>query len=237
MSRDENKDVAQILSDGKYDLPVFLRYLKTFALDGSQPDKSILLGILMQSLARFHTSDFTACMCLVSSHVQDASSVEKEMGYMYELENLLSCGEFAQFWVQWAQVKENLPESFNFETCVRTSILETIAFTVERIEVDRLSAYLAVPVDQVQKTVENAKKQGGAFDVVVCDGTHVTFARNVFNHPENSIAADTLKFTDIASIVLQPQPQTDRFERREPQPQSQQQQQSPPPQERREDKN
>lgn len=75
MSREEIKELSQMLTDGKYDLPMFLQYLRTFAMSGATPEKTILLGILMQSLARFHESDFTACICLVASHVQEASNV------------------------------------------------------------------------------------------------------------------------------------------------------------------
>lgn len=200
MSREDGKDVAQLLSEGRYDLPMFIRYLKTFAMDGAQPDKSILLGILMQSLARFHTSDFTTCMCLVATHVQEASSVEKEFGYIYELENFLSCGEYAHFWAQWSIVKEHLPESFHFETRVRTSILDTISFTMERISASRLATYLAVPVDQLQKTVDNAKKQDGEFECLSVSD-EVVFTRNEFNHPEVSTNLDAVRFEDIVSII------------------------------------
>ncbi|CCW60418.1 unnamed protein product [Phytomonas sp. EM1] len=199
--QEDGRDVAQVLSDGRYDLPMFLRYLKTFAMSGTQPDKAILLGILMQSLARFHTSDFTACMCLVASYMQDSSSVEKEIAYIYELENFLTCGQFTKFWSQWSKVKEHLPESFHFETRVRTSILECISLTLESIPVARLAAYLAVPVDQLPRVIENAKKRDGEFEVVSVDADSVTFAQNLFNHPESSTNQDMLKFSDIVTIV------------------------------------
>eukprot|EP00796_Vickermania_ingenoplastis_P001577 gene1577-960_t len=200
-SRDDAKEVAQILTEGKYDLPMFLAYLKNFAMDGAQPDKSILLGILMQSLARFNTSDFTACMCLVATHVQETSSVEKELDSIYELENFLSCGQFAKFWTRWSKVKENLPESFNFETRVRTSILETIAFTMENISVADLAVYLSTTPDQVPKIVETAKRQSSEFEVQSCTNDRVSFTSNVFNSPQSSINQDVLRFSDVVQII------------------------------------
>lgn len=200
-NRDDAKEVAQILSEGKYDLPMFLTYLKTFAMDGAQPDKSILLGILMQSLARFHTSDFNACMCLVATHVQETPSVSKELDFIYELENFLSCGQFARFWTQWNRVKEHLPESFNFESRVRTSILETIAFTMESISVSDLAVYLSASPEEVPKIVDTAKRQSGAFEVVGCDAEKVSFTRNVFNCPQSVANQDALRFSDVVQIM------------------------------------
>lgn len=202
MSCDEGNDVGQLLSEGMYDLPVFLRYLKTFAMNGEMPDKAILLGILMQSLARFHTSDFTSCMCLVPSHVQDSPSVEADLVYIYELENLLSCGEFEKFWAQWADVKQHLPEPFHFETRVRTNILDAISLTVEAIPADRLAAYLAVPDDQLAKTIEAVKNsEDRIFEVTGCSDKEVTFARTPFNHPRAIAAQETLKFSDVVQIL------------------------------------
>lgn len=200
-NRDDVKEVAQILSEGKYDLSMFLNYLKAFAMDGAQPDKSILLGILMQSLSRFHTSDFTACMCLVASHVQETASVGKELDYIYELENFLSCGQFVKFWEQWAKVKEHLPESFNFESRVRTSILETIAFTMETISVADLSHYLAATVEEVPKIVEAAKRESNAFEVVGLTSEKVSFARNTFNCPQSVMNQDVLRFADVVQVI------------------------------------
>ncbi|EPY32953.1 translation initiation factor 3 subunit K [Strigomonas culicis] len=196
----QEKDIVQVLSEGTYDLPLFLKYLKGFAVDGSQPERALLLGILMQSLARFHLSDFTACMCLVPSHVQESPSVENELNYIYELENLLSCGEFTKFWQQWGVVKEHLPESFNFETGVRTSILESISFTVEKIQRARLATYLGVAVEQLDQTIANAKDQGGEF-ACSCEQDEVRFSRNTFNHPEGNTNQETVKFKDVLSIL------------------------------------
>lgn len=203
MTRDDGSQVAQLLSDGKYDLPMFLRYLKSFAVSGEQPDKSLILGILLQSLARFQTSDFTACMCLVSSHVQDSASVDKELNYIYELENLLSCGLFQKFWAQWSSVKEHLPESFHFEARVRTSILETISTTMETIPTEKLATYLAVSPDQVQKIVQNAIKESEDHEmkVISYDSGNVVFQRNRFNYPQASASHDVVRFTDISSLI------------------------------------
>lgn len=203
MSNDDGAVVAQLLSDGKYDLDLFLRYLRSFAISGEQPDKAILLGILLQSLARFNKSDFTVCMCLVASHVQSSPLVENELAYIYELENFLSCGAFARFWQQWAEVKEHLPESFNYETLVRTSILDTISFTMESITTERLAQYLSVPIDQVARTVETAKKQGGEFELVSCTDKMVTFVKNEFNHPECDNSQNLIKFTDAIEVLQQ----------------------------------
>lgn len=200
MSREE--EVSQLLSEGRYDLPVFLRYLKSFVMDGGMPDKSILLGILMQSLARFHTSDFSSCMCLVTSHVQDSPSVKKDVDYIYELENLLSCGEFEKFWARWGDVKQHLPEPFHFETRVRTSILDAISLTMESVPAERLAAYLSVSVEQLAKTIENAKKiEDGFFEVTSIQNNTVTFARTPFNHPISITTQETTKFSDVVSII------------------------------------
>ncbi|KPA84798.1 hypothetical protein ABB37_01280 [Leptomonas pyrrhocoris] len=203
MTRDDGSQVAQLLSDGKYNLPMFLHYLKSFATCGEQPDKSLLLGILLQSLARFQTSDFTACMCLVSSHVQDSPSVDKELNYIYELENLLSCGLFQKFWAQWSSVKEHLPESFHFESRVRTSILETISTTMETIPTEKLATYLAVSPDQVQKIVQNAIKESEdrEMKVISYDSGSVVFQRNRFNFPQASAAHDVIRFTDVSALI------------------------------------
>lgn len=204
MTRDNAREVAQLLSEDKYDLNMFLSYLRAIAVSGVQPDRAILLGILMQALARFHTSDFTACMCLVASHVQETSSVEKELGYMYELENILSCGEFAHFWYQWRVVKEHLPVSFQFETRVRTSILETIALTVERMSIGRLSQYLSMPEEQVCQFVDSTRrvqKETGVQMILECTEEEVTFERSPFNHPECNTSNDALKLSDIAQIL------------------------------------
>jgi translation initiation factor 3 subunit K len=203
MTRDDGSQVAQLLSDGKYNLPMFLQYLKSFSVSGEQPDKSLLLGILLQSLARFQTSDFTACMCLVSSHVQDSPSVDKELNYIYELENLLSCGLFQKFWAQWSSVKEHLPESFHFESRVRTSILETISTTMETIPTEKLAVYLAVSPDQVQKIVQNAIKESEdrEMKVISCDSGNVVFQRNRFNYPQASAAHDVIRFTDVSALI------------------------------------
>lgn len=203
MTRDDGSLVAQLLSDGKYNLPMFLQYLKSFAMNGEQPDKSLILGILLQALARFQTSDFTACMCLVSSHVQDSSSVDKELNYIYELENLLSCGLFQKFWSQWSSVKEHLPESFHFEARVRTSILETISTTMESIATEKLAAYLAVSPDQVQRIVQNAIKESEdrEMKVISYDSGSVVFQRNRFNYPQPGAAQDVIPFTDVSSLI------------------------------------
>ncbi|CAG9580353.1 conserved hypothetical protein [Leishmania major strain Friedlin] len=203
MTRDDGTQVAQLLSEGKYNLPMFLRYLKASSMEGDQPDKSLLLGILLQSLARFQTSDFTACMCLVPSHVQDSPSVEKELNYIYGLENLLSCGLFARFWTQWSSVKEHLPESFHFEARVRTSILETICITMESIPTEKLATYLAVSPDQVQKVVHNAMKDSEDRDmkVMAYDSGSVVFHRNRFNYPQAGAAQDAIRFTDVSSVI------------------------------------
>lgn len=201
MASRDAMEVARVISEAKYDLPMFLAYLKTFAMDGAQPDKSILLGILMQSLARFNTSDFTACMCLVATHVQETPNVAKELDYIYELENFLSCGQFAKFWSLWNNVKEHLPESFNFESRVRTSILECIACTVESIPVENLSVYLAAAPDQIAAIVETAKRQSGVFEVQSCTAEKVTFIRNVFNCPQSATNQDLLSFSDVVQIV------------------------------------
>lgn len=200
MSREE--EVSQLLSEGRYDLPVFLRYLKSFAMDGGMPDKSILLGILMQSLARFHTSDFSSCMCLVASHVQDSPSVKEDVDYIYELENLLSCGEFEQFWRRWSDVKQNLPEPFHFETRVRTSILDAISLTMVSIPAEKLAAYLSVTVEQLPRTIENSKTiEDRIFEVTGNQGGTITFARTPFNHPVSAAAQENLKFSEVVSII------------------------------------
>ncbi|KAK7199825.1 SAC3/GANP/Nin1/mts3/eIF-3 p25 family/COP9 signalosome, subunit CSN8 [Novymonas esmeraldas] len=203
MARDDGAQVAQLLSEGKYNLPMFLRYLKASLTDGDHPDKSLLLGILLQSLARFQTSDFTACMCLVPSHVQDSPSVEKELNYIYGLENLLSCGLFARFWWQWNSVKEHLPESFHFESRVRTSILETVCTTMESIPVEKLAAYLAVSPDQVQKVVQNAMKDSEDRDmkVMAYEGGSVVFHRNRFNYPQAGVAQEAIRFSDVSTVI------------------------------------
>lgn len=202
-SQDDAKEVAQILNAGKYDLRMFLSYLRTFSVSGAQPDKSILLSILMQSLARFNTSDFNACICLVATHVQESPSVTKELELIYELENFLSSGQFARFWSQWNHVKEHLPESFNFETRIRTSIIEVIAFTMEKISFSDLSVYLSSSPAEIPKIVENAQRQSGEFEVVSCipEQGKVVFSRNVFNYPQSSVHQNVLKFSDVVQII------------------------------------
>lgn len=202
-SRGDGKEVAQILNQGKYDLQMFLAYLKTFAVSGEQPDKSILLGILMQSLARFNASDFNACMCLVSPHVQESPTVTKELELIYELENFLSSGQFSRFWEQWNRVKEHLPESFNFETRIRTTIIETIAFTMEKISFADLSIYLSASPAEIPKIVENAQRESGEFEVVACnpEEKNVVFSRNIFNYPQSTLHQDLLKFSDVVQIL------------------------------------
>lgn len=196
------KDVAQILSEGKYDLPTFLAYLKMFAVSGAQPDKSIILGILMQSLARFHLSDFNACIALVATHVQESSSVAKELDYIYELENFLSTGQFVRFWAQWDRVKENLPESFNFETRVRTSIVETIAFTMQSISIKDLAVYLSSTPEEVPKLIETAKRESESLEeVTVTSSGVVNFKRSVFNCPQSTLNQDYLMFSDAVQIM------------------------------------
>lgn len=203
MAREDGKEVAQLLNEGRYNLPMFLRYLKSFAIDGEQPEKSILLGILLQSLARFHTSDFTACMCLVASHVQESPSVSHELNFIYELENRLSCGMFSKFWSQWSSVKEHLPESFHFEARVRTSILETIYMTMETITTEKLAAYLSVSPDQVPKILQNAAKDSEEMRqaVLSCDADTVVFKRNCFNYPEATETHETVHFGDVSSMI------------------------------------
>lgn len=202
-TRNDAKEVAQILNEGKYDLKMFLGYLKTFAVSGAHPDKPILLGILMQSLARFNTSDFNACMCLVSPHVQESPSVTKELELIYELENFLSSGQFSRFWAQWNRVKEHLPGSFNFESRIRTSIIETIAFTMEKISFADISVYLSSSPEEIPKIVEHAQRQSGEFEVVSYNpaDNYVVFSRNVFNYPQSVIHQDVLKFTDVLQIL------------------------------------
>ncbi|CAD2216201.1 translation initiation factor 3 subunit K [Angomonas deanei] len=194
------QDVAQVLSEGTYDLPLFLSYLKSFTISGEQPEREILLGILMQSLSRFHTSDFTACMCLVSAQVQQSASVEREINYIYALENLLSCGDFANFWQQWTKVKGELPESFNFETRTRTSILEVISFTTGTIPLSTVARYLGVPENQVGQAVQNAKSQGGELECEVGDG-NLVFGSNAFNTPKANVYQESIKFKDVLKVV------------------------------------
>ncbi|EKG04866.1 hypothetical protein TCSYLVIO_004075 [Trypanosoma cruzi] len=202
MSRDLAKEVDEALQQDKYDIQLFLRFLKSYVMAGTQPDKRLLLGILLQTLPRFHSNDFLACISLVPGHVQDAPYVEKELGTIYDLENYLSCGRFVQFWEVWNQSKSLPAASPSFESQVRAGILIVVSSTLEKVPVAKMAAYLGVNSDQLQSTLtEAASIAGEAVSIVSCDAETVTFAKSIFNAPESDSNQQPLRFSDIVSIV------------------------------------
>ncbi|KEG14318.1 translation initiation factor 3 subunit K [Trypanosoma grayi] len=202
MSRDLAKEVDQALQQDRYDINLFVRFFKSHVMAGTQPDKRLLLGILVQALPRFHTSDFSACISLVQSHVQDAPYIEKELGMIYDLENYLSCGRFAQFWEVWAASKSLLPASPSFEPQMRAGILTVVCSTLERVPVAKMAVYLGVAPAQLQAALKDAAHLAGdSANLVACDSDTVTFAKTMFNAPESDSNQQPLRFADIASIV------------------------------------
>ncbi|KAH9578789.1 CSN8/PSMD8/EIF3K [Trypanosoma melophagium] len=202
MSRDLAKEVDQALQQDIYDLSLFLRFLKSHVVAGTQPDKRLLLGILLQALPRFHTSDFSACISLVQGHVQDAPYIEKELSTIYDLENYLSCGRFSQFWEVWAGAKELLHATPSFEPQMRASIVTVVCSTLEQLPLAKMAVYLGIPASEVQTALQAAVKLAG--DAVVvrgCDNETVTFATTRFNTPESDTNQQPLRFADITSII------------------------------------
>ncbi|ESL10193.1 hypothetical protein TRSC58_02078 [Trypanosoma rangeli SC58] len=202
MSRDLARDVDEALQQDRYDLPLFLRFLKSYVMAGTQPDKKLLLGVLLQTLPRFQCSDFSACISLVPGHVQDAHYIEKELGLIYDLENYLSCGRFVQFWEVWGEAKDLLAAAPSFESQVRAGILVVVASTLEKVPVAKMATYLGVSPDQLPSTLsESARIAGDAILLLSCDAETVSFAKSIFNAPESDSNQQPLRFSDIVSIV------------------------------------
>nr|CCC96039.1 unnamed protein product [Trypanosoma congolense IL3000] len=202
MSRDLAKEVEQALQEDRYDLHLFLRFLKSYVVSGTQPEKQLLLGILLQALPRFHTSDFSACISLIPSHVQDAPYIEKELGLIYDLENYLSCGRFVQFWDVWRE-SSGLPTFPSFEPNMRAAILTVIGSTLEHIQASDISMYIGIKSEEKLGDVlkDTARIAGNAVQLLDVNEQSVTFQKTVFNSPEGDCGQQPLRFSDIVSIV------------------------------------
>ncbi|KAG8341922.1 putative CSN8 PSMD8 EIF3K family [Trypanosoma vivax] len=206
MSGDMASKVEQALQKDVYDLQLFLGFLKSYVMSGMQPDKQLLLGILLQALPRFHTSDFSACISLIPSHVQDASYIEKELGLIYDLENYLSCGRFTQFWEVWREAGSSLAARPSFEPHMRAAILTVVASTLEQIQTTRLAVYLGLPEATEQKKIQEAFQEaaqiaGENVKLVSCDDKLVVFERRTHETPESDTSQKPLSFSRIASLV------------------------------------
>ncbi|EAN80488.1 COP9 signalosome, subunit CSN8, putative [Trypanosoma equiperdum] len=203
MNQDLDKELREALQQDKYDLQLFLRFLKSYVVSGSQPEKQLLLGILLQALPRFHTSDFSACISLISSHVQDASYIEKDIILIYDLENYLSSGNFPQFWQVWRESEGTLPARPSFEPNMRAAILTVIGCTLGHIQTKDLSVYLGLKSGEKLEEVlrEAARIAGDAVQLVGADEQAVVFQKSVFNAPESDSNQELKRFSDTVTIV------------------------------------
>lgn len=209
-SAELSSEVEALLASNTYDLPIFLQYLKSFVLSGSEPSGKLLLPILLQALSHFTTSDFIACMALVPPQMHDKSAIETEIFALNDLETLLCTGEFVAFWELWTKThKSNFVNggcnTGLFEKEVRKQIVSVMSITTLSINTSEAAKYvnLSSAAEVVAFVKENGDALGveGGVKVVVCDVDNIVFEKNVFNNPETDTKQQPVTFSDIVKII------------------------------------
>ena len=207
------------LKAGKHNLPLFLEYLRGlllengyqkeyFSKDASDEEraadekkmnslKATLTGILLSSLANFHSNDYSTCLSLIPERVQDLKYLKPALDALLLLQSSLEKGEFSEFWNQWAKTaKLNPYVPPHFEPTVRQTIYEVVSNSVVGIKQDTLARLLSVP-DVKAFVAANSK----TVKATVNGSSDVVFAPNEFNTPKKHAVAETITAEKIAALV------------------------------------
>ncbi len=211
--------VMESLKNGKHNLPLFLEYLRGLLLengyqkeylskDASEEERAAeekkmnslkvtMTGILLSSMANFHSNDYSVCLSLIPERVQDLKYLKPVLDALLLLQSTLEKGEFTEFWSQWAKVlKVNPYVPPHFESTVRQTIYEVISNSVVGIKQDTLARLVNVP-DVKAFVAANAK----SVKATVNGSSDVVFAPNEFNTPKQHEAPETITAEKIAALV------------------------------------
>lgn len=190
---------SMVGSKEKYDLRVYLTFLKQQSLSPVALDTPLTVNILLTTFPRFQTGDFSACIALFPEKVLDMPLFAS----LCEMESLLQECKFSTFWARYrAFVAENQSMLVDpvgsawMEELMRAAIIEVFSITFQRTSTKEFLAALGISSPAVLEKLAGPLK--GLFSV---NGTEVIFTENQFNTPHPTKQQTRLSPSEVAKIV------------------------------------
>ena len=166
----------------------FLAVMRSYQAQIAPYDVTLISNALLALLPEFASGDFTAVLCLLPEKYHEMEEIKRVL----HLENLLSRGQFIDFWKAFEMIREKVFVGKAWQHGMQKAIAESVRDTFQ--EVNAGVVYRAVGV----KNEGELKAFVGDFKV---SGSNITFAANTFNTPNPPAAQQSLSSTDIAQLA------------------------------------
>eukprot|EP01086_Lenisia_limosa_P013527 TRINITY_DN42739_c0_g1_i1.p1 TRINITY_DN42739_c0_g1~~TRINITY_DN42739_c0_g1_i1.p1 ORF type:complete len:212 (-),score=49.51 TRINITY_DN42739_c0_g1_i1:114-749(-) len=150
--------INEQVAENTYSLEVCLSVLKIYQFFPEKLDLGIMAKILIKSMMNLPESDFLLCSYLIPATLQEHQTYK----ILSSLAEYLETGRFKKFWAEVEETRELGDLIPGFKDSCRKFILGVIWSTYARVEKSRVSEFLNLQGEDLEKYIigNNASTEG-----------------------------------------------------------------------------